>query len=437
MRILGPIESTFNAVRLSTSANSRSIDRGAMSADDFLRVALLAIAAAATLTISLRDPRAVWMVECASFLTAALAIRRVDRLPLLLCAPLAAIALWGFAQLALGATEDRFATLEAALRMASLAAIAITAAAVFGTPRGIELLAVWLARFGFVIATAGVLVYFTSPGKLLWIFPSPYPDSWGVFLSRNNFAQFLELALPAALYAASRTPEEPQHASRPQNANFEIAGAAVMLAAGIASASRAGSIILIVECAVCLSLLRRSRKRWRWKFGSAAALCVAIAGSSQLIGRFRQPDPLELRREMARSALAMIRDRPLAGFGLGSFAAVYPAYATFDIGATVDHAHNDWLEWTAEGGVGFAAAWMVLAARLIVPAIRTVWGIGVLAVFAHAAVDFPFARMGIAAWVFLLIGAMASPGEEKTGSRESRLLDAPWDTRSNFPVTRR
>ncbi len=40
---------------------------------------------------------------------------------------LAAIALWGFAQLALSATVYRYATLEASLRLAALAATAMVA----------------------------------------------------------------------------------------------------------------------------------------------------------------------------------------------------------------------------------------------------------------------------------------------------------------------
>ncbi|HLW77512.1 MAG TPA: O-antigen ligase family protein [Bryobacteraceae bacterium] len=229
------------------------------------------------------------------------------------------------------------------------------------------------------------------------MFPSPYPDSWGVFASRNNFAQFLELALPAALWRA-RT-----------GSVFDMAAAGAMLAAGVASASRAGAALLAFETIACLALMGRGKLK-KWKLAAVIAASVAVGGAGQLVGRFRQPDPLELRREIARSTLAMIRAHPLKGWGLGTFASVYPAYAEFDIGAAVEHAHDDWLEWTAEGGIGFAAAWAALAISIGVPAVRSIWGMGVLAVLAHAIVDFPFARLGIAAWVFLLIGALAARG---------------------------
>jgi hypothetical protein len=37
-----------------------------------------------------------------------------------------------------------------------------------------------------------------------------------------------------------------------------------------------------------------------------------------------------------------------------------------------------------------------------------VWGIGVLGSFLHAFVDYPFARLGVSAWIFLLLGMLAA-----------------------------
>jgi O-antigen ligase len=255
----------------------------------------------------------------------------------------------------------------------------------------------FLAKFGFAMAVLAVVSHYTSGAKVLWIFPSPYPDAWGPFLSRNNFAQFLELALPVAMWKA-------RHGATPA-----VAMAGAMLAAGFASASRAGAILLVAETLACLWMLRRGWPRAaRWTLAAAVAVFSAIAGWSELRSRLFQPDPWEFRREFTRSTVAMIRDRPARGFGLGTFRTVYPAYAEFDAGAAVDHAHNDWLEWASEGGIGFAAVWVALALALVGPAIRSVWGIGVIALFVHALVDYPFARFGITAWFFVLAGGLAA-----------------------------
>jgi O-antigen ligase len=364
------------------------------------------------LTISIRDPWAAWVYEIVIFVAAAIAVAsvpHVPRVPLTSAIPLAAISLWGAVQAVFGATVYGYATLDAALRFGAFGATAIAAFAVFSRARFRDGMLEFLAKFGFAMAVLAVVSHYTSGAKVLWIFPSPYPDAWGPFLSRNNFAQFLELALPVAMWKARR------------GATPAVAMAGAMLAAGFASASRAGAILLVAETLACLWMLRRGWPRAaRWTLAAAVAAFSTIAGWSELRSRLLQPDPFEFRREFTRSTVAMIRDHPARGFGLGTFQTVYPAYAEFDAGAAVDHAHNDWLEWASEGGIGFAAVWVALALALVGPAIRSVWGIGVIAVFLHALVDYPFARFGITAWFFVLAGALAAIEAERIVGERSR-----------------
>ena len=56
---------------------------------------------------------------------------------------------------------------------------------------------------------------------------------------------------------------------------------------------------------------------------------------------------------------------------------------------------------------------MLLAIATLRPALRSIWGIGVLAVFLHALVDYPFARFGVTAWLFILVGALESQGRSE------------------------
>ena len=44
----------------------------------------------------------------------------------------------------------------------------------------------------------------TSGGRVLWIFPTAYPEVFATFQSYNSYAQFVELALPIALWRALR-----------------------------------------------------------------------------------------------------------------------------------------------------------------------------------------------------------------------------------------
>lgn len=358
---------------------------------------LFLAAAVATLGISFRDPRVDYGYECIVFgLAVCCRGKSMRPVPGLL---LALLSVWGVGQLLTGATVYRYATLQSWLRFTALGATAWVSFQVFGSERlRVEFLRIF-AWFGAAIAVISVVAYFTSPGRILWLFEAPYPDVWGSFLSRNNFAQFLELAMPVALWFAL---------GERSGKGLYLCLAAVMLAAGLASASRAGSLILVLEAMAVLGMRWRSRPARRMALGLvlATALFVALPGIGTLIGRLLSPDPYQMRREIAQATIHMIASRPWTGFGLGTFPVVYPEYARFDVGQAVEHAHNDWLEWAAEGGIGFLAVWAGLAlwpARL---AVRTGWGIGVLGCFLHGLVDYPFARFGVAAWVFILLGML-------------------------------
>jgi O-antigen ligase len=104
----------------------------------------------------------------------------------------------------------------------------------------------------------------------------------------------------------------------------------------------------------------------------------------------------------------MIRERPWTGFGLGTWRVVYPAYATFDNGLTANQAHNDWAEWTAEGGAGLALVLLAVACWSAARALRHPWAVGVAAVFLHSLVDYPLREPALAACLFSLLGALAA-----------------------------
>jgi O-antigen ligase len=367
-------------------------------------VLLFALPALATMLISSSGPLWNWACEAAILLLAAWVSLRVRGRGIAwqIFLPLTAIGLWGFAQLALGATSYRYATIDASLRFAACAAMAFSAAEALGNRRRLETWLTWFCWFAVVVGLVSVLAYSTSPGKILWIFPAVYPDNWGPFASRNAFAQFLELSFPVAVYQFTRT-----HARGNEVGWLFGLPPAVLFACGIASASSAGAAILVLE-ALCLVALLRPKLRTVTSLVLLTAISVFLMDPVTLMGRLRDPDPLSVRREIFHSTWNMIRSRPWNGYGLGTFPEVYPEFAVFDPGTQVDHAHSDWLEWTSEGGIFFVAAWALLAIFIAPRALRSIWGVGILAVFIHASVDYPFAKLGVAAWVFALIGALGS-----------------------------
>src|ERR1051325_476065 len=296
--------------------------------------------------------------------------------------PVLALPLWGFLQLALDLPTDRWAAWVAAIRLPLLMAVAILARD-FVTARRRAVFLSAVAWIGLAAAVTATVAHAFTPAE------------WWPFTSRNHFAQLLEIVFPVALWLGLTRRPEPY-----------LWIAAAMLAAGIASTSRAGAALLIAEAIAVLCLTRRAaRARNLVWFVALAAIFAIVADAGALFRRFTG-DPLEYRREIASSTAAIIAARPWNGFGLGSSQSAYPAYAQFDAGRVVDHAHNDWLEFAAEGGVPYVALWIALAAVIARPAIRTVWGIGVCAVFLHALVDFPLARVDVEMALFIFVGAI-------------------------------
>jgi O-antigen ligase len=191
--------------------------------------------------------------------------------------------------------------------------------------------------------------------------------------------------------------------------------AAAMYAAVIGSASRTGFALTTIELIVIFLLaLRRRTLNWRQIALASAVTLIFVAVFTTVVGwdvllkRLERPDPFEVRQDLVESTIAMIRARPVAGFGLGTWATVYPQYAHFDNGQYANYAHNDWLQFTAEGGLPVLAAMLWFTWLLARPAVRSTWGIGLLMVLIHAAVDFPLQKPVLAGLFFVLSGVLAS-----------------------------
>jgi O-antigen ligase len=89
-----------------------------------------------------------------------------------------------------------------------------------------------------------------------------------------------------------------------------------MLAAGLASGSRAGAILLLAEAGVVVGLI--SRRRAAAKFIVWTTLLAGVAGAGTFVGRFAKKVPWRYRREIVESTLKLIADHPWRSYGLGT-----------------------------------------------------------------------------------------------------------------------
>jgi hypothetical protein len=305
-----------------------------------------------------------------------------------------------------GRTAYAFDTQLAVVRWATFLSVFIVAISLFREDRDQLYSRSAITWFAFFVATLATIQTFTSQGRVFWIFDTPYADYvMGPFLSRNHYAAFIEAVLPIALYRAVR---------RERESLLYSCMAATMYASVIASASRAGTILTTAEV-VLIPLLLWARHRASGRNVALAALrmCLlfvvftAVVGWESVWTRFLAPDPLIVRRELAVSTLHMATSHPWFGTGLGTWPAVYPQFAIIDVGAFANQAHNDWLQWTAEGGFPFGILLATLFFWSLRPAFQSVWGLGVVAVFLHAIVDYPFSRPALGSWPILIIAMLA------------------------------
>ncbi|MCU1235097.1 MAG: hypothetical protein JWP63_3064 [Candidatus Solibacter sp.] len=319
-------------------------------------------------------------------------------------AALAVAACWPLAQLAFGQTIQRGATWLATLNWWTFLIVFLVAADLCAEARDRRRFLRVMACSGMALAAFSVAQNFGSPAKIFWLFPSGYLEGvMGPFVNRNQYAAWVELLLPVALYLA---------ATERRKALYGTA-AAILLGSVIACASRAGSALAIAEVlAVALALAarraapRRALALWSLQFALFAALAIGVVGWQGLRDRMLNGSDEVLRVDAVRASVAMVKDRPWTGSGLGTWAEMYPRYAGLDTGVVVNQAHNDWAQWAAEGGLPFVALMMIFAVLLWKPAFRSIYGIGVAAFLLHALVDYPMQqRPALAAWFFAVAGA--------------------------------
>jgi O-antigen ligase len=267
-------------------------------------------------------------------------------------------------------------------------------------------LAAGFAWFAVAVAVWGVAQTYTSGGKVFWLFDSGYAEEvLGPFVYRNKFAQFIELAYPVALFMAIRDR---------RRTPLWLTAAAVLFASVVAAGSRMGFAVLVGETVVVLALgWSRGLISGKWALGlvlqtlALIGLWGLIVDWGRLTVRLFGLDPFEDHRVwFLESTWAMFLDRPWTGWGLQSWAAVYPEYALLETGTRANQAHCDWLQWASEGGILMVLLMLLMVGRAARPALRSVWGIGFLGVFVHGLLDYPMQQVPAFGTLVVAFGAL-------------------------------
>lgn len=324
--------------------------------------------------------------------------------------PLTVLLLWALFQMAIGTTVYAWHTKVAMLYWAANLTFFFVGMQIFADGQLRLRLLRALALFALAISIIAPLQALEPGTKVFFLFdlPKVWWVPYGPFPYANQYAAFIELLLPVALYSAL--------AERKWR-TFWVLAVAVMYASVIASASRAGFVLTTLELLVVPLIIKRTQgisshvlKTTGILFSGLFIMLALAAGPATLLDRFLRPDPYAARREFVASSLSMIRDKPLLGVGLGNWSTAYPGYAVFDDGLFANQAHNDWVQWTVEGGLPLLAIMLTLAIWAVPRALGSGWGSGIAVVFVHCLVDYPIQRTAVAIVFFVVLAAVASTG---------------------------
>jgi len=267
-----------------------------------------------------------------------------------------------------------------------------------------------LTAFGTFVALFAVLQSLSSNGKIYWL-RTPRFGGWiyGPYVNHNHYAGLMEMLAPIPLvFAFSKY-------AHGRKRWIAAAAAAFMGATIFLSGSRGGMAAYALQIALFFWFLFRERTRNGVALVLGAFLLVALVsvawiGGSEVTARISTVASNNKQTEMAsdirfaidRDSFHMFAKRPVMGWGLGTFADVYPQFRSFYTNQLVNRAHNDYLELLTDTGImGFAIGiWFLIA--VLRPAIRkaTTWSgdvngavalaalLGISGILAHSFVDF-------------------------------------------------
>ncbi len=258
------------------------------------------------------------------------------------------------------------------LRWVGYISLAMAAAGTVHTPLRLRTFCAALAVAGFLIAVMGIAQYLTADGRLYWTWKLENGGRmFGPYVNRNHFAGLMEMLCPLALGQAL----VPDH--RLAQRWFWTALAVVMGGAVVLSGSRGGALSLGMAVVAFSLLIAAQRAGKRAVLPLLAAMfvtggAVLALERGELLARyesvlrpnqFQQEDAAAYRIVAWKDTFRLIRETPVIGSGLDTFATRFPAARSFATDLVWTHAHNDYLQFLAETGSigGLLAVWMLFA----------------------------------------------------------------------------
>lgn len=337
-----------------------------------------------------------------------------------------------------GRSPDPYGTREAGLKLLTYAAIYWTTLQVIGASAVLDVqgFAKIVTIYGAAIALFGICQFIASPGT---VYGTQYDGSpFGPYINHNHFAGLIELLFPVALASVLNPSYD---GARAAMAGFALV---LMICAVVLAGSRGGAICVAIEAVTLVMVEARGMDSKRWKVRSAAVVCIvlgAVAGFAILDSGGSARRYKELLKHpavtvadrglMARDAVRVWMAHPFVGAGVGSYSLAVLSTNSVSGERVVDHAHNDYLELLAEGGLVAGLIAVVGVTLLFVSMsqhlkqaratfdglLKFAVGVGCLGFLLHSVADFNFHIPANAAWFAAYLAIITAP--TRTNSFES------------------
>jgi O-antigen ligase len=311
--------------------------------------------------------------------------------------------------------------------------------------RTIRLMLATVAGNALLLSLFGIVQkVFGSTGIYFGLVEVPHPQFFASFVYDNHWGAFTIIMIGACIGLVLRY----AHGSRGEGFFHgpAFAGVTAVLLMSLSiplSGSRACSLLLVVM--ICMALvngaptvsaaLRLSGASSRSvMFGMSAAFILAVCGVWLVAGDVIQARAQKTREQVSEmwvrggagsriilyeDTIRMVRERPLFGWGMGSYPVVFSVFNTQE--SEIDHlpviyhdAHSDWLQAAAELGlvgallIGVSVALPALALRRAkVTPIPLFLFTGCSLVAAYAWIEFPFGNVAVVlAWWLCFFSAV-------------------------------
>jgi O-antigen ligase len=263
-----------------------------------------------------------------------------------------------------GATRNRVVQLLALLALFAVVRFAIA------NPGSFHRFAIVCTINGALLSVLAMAQRFSStPETIYWNYPS-LGSAYGPFVCKNNYPDYVNVCLFLGVGLLLRSPVLRQKGKNigewvtdlgRNPATLWLVSAVGLMVTGIMfSMSRGGVIALAGGALCCLALSFRTR-RFSGSFGLLALVGILTLGSvawfgvdavGERLGTLAGNDPNQNRRELWARTVSLTGRFPLWGTGFGTFETVEPQTRKPGDERTLswEHAHNDYLEASIEGG---------------------------------------------------------------------------------------